>query len=77
MPQKKTTHVPILTISRKPAKIPTSIRFWEDQIPRLREIAITEGRDETSMVRDALDMMIQAHERGLVRRPMETVAEKS
>lgn len=68
MPQSKTTHIPILTISRRVVKKPVSIKPFEDQLPRLREIAISENIDVASLMRDAFDMAIQAHERGMVRR---------
>lgn len=70
MPQNKSTHIPILTISRRVDKNPVSIKLFEGQLPQLREIAAVEKTDVASLMRDAIDMAIQAHERGMVRRPV-------
>lgn len=69
MPQKlKMT----LKLPRRAAKVPVSIKPYEDQLPKLREIAEAEGVDVADVMRGAFDLAIEAHDAG-----EERVAEKA
>jgi len=52
----------ILRLPRRASLTPISIKPFEDQLPKLKAIAASEGVDVSDVLRAAFDMVIEAHE---------------